>query len=161
VPFRAMLAAVGFSEFPRPGWAIGALTVVLALSLANSLVEMAEDNNTWNNMEALARKVEQVTPDSAAVLADPPVYFAMRRPVPSGMEFPASHNLELPTEQAARLHIVPQSQLERRVRAGDFATVETCKGDEDEMQALQLPKFYVEKATIGDCDVYWGFVGSH
>jgi hypothetical protein len=162
VPFLAMPAALGFCEVAsrlslRPRWAFIALTAVLALGLTNSLVAMAENNNTWDNMEALARKVEQVTPVNAAVLADPPVYFVLRRPVPEGMNFPASHRLELPAAQAARLHIVSQSQLERRVPAGDFATVETCKGDEDEIQTLHLPTHYSQSATIGDCQVYWGF----
>ena len=163
VPFLAMPAAVGFCEVAarlslRPRWALTALTAVLGLSLANSLVAFKENNNTWDNIEALARKVKQVTPANGAVLADPAVYFALHGPVPSGMEFPASHLLELPAAQAARLHIVPQSQMERRVPAGGFATVETCKGDEDEMQTLHLPAHYSQSVTIGDCQVYWGFL---
>ncbi len=162
VPFLAMPASIGVCEVTarlclRPRWTLAALIGLLAISLGNSLVSLAENNNTWDNMEALARKVEQVTPDSAPVLADPPVYFAIHQIPPEGMNFPASHRLELPMAQAARLHIVPQSQLERRVRAGEFATVETCKPDEDEMQVLQLPTLYSQSATFGDCLVYWGF----
>ena len=162
VPFLAMPAAVGFCEVTSrlsmtPRWAVPALAALLLLSLGNSLVEMRSDNNTWTNMASLARKVEQVTPANGVVLADPPVYFAMRRPPPSGMEFPASHKLELPAPMAASLHIVPQSALERRVSAGEFATVETCKGDEEEIQALALPKLYSQSETIAECTVYWGF----
>jgi hypothetical protein len=162
VPFLAMPAALGFCEVAARlslplRWAVTALTALLALSLGNSLYDLKENNNTWDNMESLARKVEQVTPSSGHVLADPPVYFAMRRIPPSGMGFPASHRLELPAAMAARLHIVPQSQLTRRVQAGEFATVETCKDDEDEIQVLHLPALYSQSASIGGCSVYWGF----
>jgi hypothetical protein len=73
------------------------------------------------------------------------------------MEFPASHRLELSAPMAAVLHIVPQSVLIERVHAGEFATVETCKGDEIEIQELALPEHYSQSATIADCQVYWGF----
>ena len=161
VPFLAMPAAVGFGEVASrlwlpPRWAVPGVAVLMLLSLTNSLVEMSEDNNTWTNMDALARKVEQVTPANATVLADPPVYFAMHRLPPSGMEFPASHAVELPAALAATLHVVPQSALVQRVRAGEFATVETCKGDEDALQELDLPKRYSQSATLAGCTVYWG-----
>jgi hypothetical protein len=58
---------------------------------------------------------------------------------------------------AATLHIVPQSVLEKRVHTGEFATVETCKGEEDEILALALPEHYSQSETISDCKVYWGF----
>jgi hypothetical protein len=162
VPFLAMPAAVGFSEVAarlslRLRWAVPALTALLALSLGNSLIELKENNNDWDNMESLAKKVAEVTPADAAVLADPPVYFAMRAIPPAGMGFPASHRLELSPAMAARLHIVPQSQLIRQVRAGDYATVETCKGDEDEIQVLHLPTLYAQSAAMAGCTVYWGF----
>jgi hypothetical protein len=162
IPFLSMLAAVGFDEVAArlslsPALTLPVLTALLALSLTNSLTALVENNNTWDGMEALARKVKQVTPANATILADPPVYFALGLPVPSGMEFPASHRLELPAAEAARLHIVPQSQLERRVRAGEFATVETCKDDEDEIQAMHLPSLYSQSAALAGCTVYWGF----
>lgn len=162
VPLVAIPAAVGFCDITSrlclpPRWALSVLAGLFLLSLVNSLVEMRDDNNTWTNMGLLARKIEQVTPAGGTVLADPPVYFAMHRPPLPGAEFPASQKVELPPEQAATLHIIPQSQMERRVRRGDFATVETCKGDEDEIQALQLPKFYSNSETIAGCTVYWTF----
>jgi hypothetical protein len=162
VPFLAMPAAAGFCEIAgrlsvRVRWLAPGLGVVLLFSLANSMVDIREDNNTWTGMELVARKVEQVTSANAAVLADPAVYFAMHRLPPSGMEFPASHKVELTAAKASALHIVSQSELERRVRAGEFATVETCKGDEDEIRALTLPKLYSQSARIADCSVYWGF----
>jgi hypothetical protein len=160
VPFLAILAAVGFTQFTERlaiplRWAMPALALLLLLGLGRSLVEMREDNNTWTTMEALAKKIDQVTTPNAAVLADPPVYFALHRLPPSGMEFPASHAVQLPAGQLALLRIVPQDELERRVRAGEFATAETCKGDEEEIQALDLPKVYSQSETIGRCTVYW------
>jgi len=136
---------------------VTAVAVILLPSLRNSLLEMRDSNNTWTMMDSLAQKITDVTPAQAPVLADPPVYFALRRQPPSGMEFPASHKLELPAALAATLHIVPQSVLQRRVRAGEFATVETCKGDEDDIRALGLPSLYSHSITIAGCSVYWGF----
>ena len=133
-----------------------ALSVPLLVSLSNSLIEMRDNNNTWTAIDSIAAKVGQVTPANALVMADPPVYFAMRRVPPSGMEFPASHALELPATMAAALHIVTQSELRRRVRAGEFATVETCKGDEEDIEALDLPRLYLQSAEIAGCQVYWG-----
>jgi len=162
IPFLAILAAMGFCEVaPRLSlpsrWAVPVLGVLLLVGLANSLVETHDENNTWTGMDELARKVEQVTPADAMVLADPPVYFALRRLPPSGMEFPATHALELPEPMAAALHIVPQSVLKSRVRAGEFATVETCRGEEDDVRSLNLPQYYARSESIADCEVYWEF----
>ena len=156
VPFLAMPAAVGFREVVKPAWGAIALAALLGLSLTRSLVDLQESNHTWDEMAALARNVEQVTPAGAQVMADPPVYFALHREPPSGLEFPASNTLELPAAMADALHILPRSRLAARVRAGGFATVETCKGDEDEIEALELPKLYAHSASVGDCQVYWG-----
>ena len=161
-PFLAIPAAVGFREAAARlslpiRWALPALAGVLIVALSSSLIEMRDSNNTWTSMDLLATKIRQVTPVGGLVLADPPVYFALRQAPPSGMEFPASHMLELTRDQAALLHIVPQSVLAGRVRAGEFATVETCKGDEEDIAALELPRLYAHSATFSGCDVYWGF----
>ena len=70
------------------------------------------------------------------------------------MEFDYSHELKLPANQAAALHIVPQTELKRRVAAGMFSTAVTC--DEDEDNDLELPKLYSHKAEVQDCMVFWG-----
>ena len=162
VPFVAILAAPGFCDLTsrisvRPRLSVAALACVLLSNLGKSLIEMHDGNETWADMQSVASKIRQVTPDRASILADPPVYFALRLLPPSGMEFPASHALEMPAPQAAVLHIVPQSVLEKRVRAGEFATVQTCRGDEDEVKALGLPRLYSRSFTIADCQVYWNF----
>ena len=162
VPLLAIPAASGFRCVAdrihlRPSFAVAGLIAVLGLALSNSLISFAGDNTDWDNIAALARKVKDVTPDHAPVLADPPVYFAMHAIPPEGSNFPASHRMEVSLDQAARLHIVPQSLLERQVKDGMFATVETCRGDEDEMEALELPKHYAHSVTMKDCQVYWGF----
>jgi hypothetical protein len=161
VPFLGMLAGVGCWEVVSrlslsTRWALIALSIPLLLSLSNSLIEMRENNNTWTAMESIAAKVEQVTPANARVMADPPVYFAMRQAPPPGMEFPASHALELPTTMAAALRITTQSELRRRVRSGEFATVETCKSDEEDIEALNLAQLYAQSAEIAGCRIYWG-----
>jgi hypothetical protein len=161
VPFLAMPAAIGLWEAASrlslpPRGSLAALSILLLVSLSNSLIEMRDNNNTWTAMDEIAAKVQQVTPANARVMADPPVYFAMHRMPPPGMEFPASHALELPANKAAALHILTQSELRTKVRSGEFATVETCKGDEEDIEALELPKLYSHSAEISGCQIYWG-----
>lgn len=157
VPFLAILAGEGFMAL-GPRWPVVVLGAVLVVALGFSLIEMRDNNNSWTAMAALARKIQEVTPAKGVVLADPPVYFALKQQPPSGMEFPASHDIEtLGPGRAAALHIVPQSVLMRRVNAGEFATVETCRGDEDEIIALNLPQRYSRKTEIAGCNVYWAF----
>jgi hypothetical protein len=161
VPFLAIPAALGFRDVIdrltiKPALALSGIVLVLLLSLTNSLVSIAADNQTWTSITAIARRVEEVTPPGGNVMADPPVYFAMHRLPPTGMEFPATFALDLPGDVSDKLHIIPHSALVRRVRAGEFATVETCKGDEDEILSLDLPSLYSHSATVSGCAIYWG-----
>jgi hypothetical protein len=157
VPFLAMLAGEGFVAL-GPRWPVVVLCAVSVVTLGFSLIEMRDNNNSWTAMAAIAQKIRAVTPAKGVVLADPPVYFALKQQPPSGMEFPASHDITtFDSARTAELHIVPQPVLIRRVAAGEFATVETCRGDEDEIIALDLPKHYSQKTQIAGCDVYWNF----
>jgi len=158
VPFLAILAAVGLCAtgsrvYDRPLVLLLAVGSVMSLDLGKSLYE---DHNTynWHNMERVAAKVEQVTPRGATLWADELIYFLTRRRPPAGMEFSYSHKLELPDAEAASLHILPGSELNRRVAAGAFSTVGICENT-DVIEALDLPRLYAQKAEIADCTVFW------
>jgi len=163
VPFLSMLAAIGFYSVlsrlglrEKPLRAVSVLGVLLALSLAKSLDD-ERDEITWPDFEKIAQNVDEVAPASTTLWADPHVYFLLSRVPPSGMEFPASHKVEIAAAQAAPLHILPQSELERQVKAGRFGAIETCDDDTETIKALGLPSLYQDQAEVSDCAIYWNW----
>jgi 4-amino-4-deoxy-L-arabinose transferase-like glycosyltransferase len=165
VPFVGILAAVGLYEVSsrlatqsRPFWPVFALTALLCLGLAQTLYDR-NDDYTWQYLEEIASKVDQVTPPRALLLADEHIYFLTRRVPPSGAEFQDSQKLNLPPAVAASLHIVPRMELAKRVQAGMFSTVETCYDeDDDRFKVLGLPQVYAKKAVVHDCRIFWAVI---
>ena len=110
-----------------------------------------------SDLEKIAAKVDQVTPPNGVILSDEQFYFITRRPPPSGMELADSHKLEFPPERANPLHLVPESEVIKQVKAGRFNTVVNCDKnvkltDED------LAKLYANHQDSDDtCNVYWNF----
>jgi hypothetical protein len=144
VPFLAIVAS-------PPRETVIPLTALLAITCTMSLLEARRVNNSWTNMEAIARKIAEVTPGNASILADPPVYFALHRQPPSGMEFPASHDIEFLPNRAAALHIVSWQALAERLRSGEFATAETCKPEQDKIDR----NIFAHETRIAGCEIYW------
>jgi hypothetical protein len=97
------------------------------------------------------------------LLADEHVYFLTRRPPPSGMEVADSHKLEFPPATAALFHLLPQSELDRRIKAGTYDTVETCEEDDEDVQAVGLPRLYSQQMKIegSACAVFWDKIPAH
>lgn len=163
VPFLTIPAAVGIyavgARLYRPDrarWPVGFVIVLMALGWGRAFYDDA-DSLTWSDMQQLAQKVDEVTPPNATVWADEQIYFLTHRPVPEGMEFSASHKLDLPMSQAAPLHILPGAELKRRVQAGAYSTVETCD-DEDTIKYYALDELYRQSAEIAStCKVFWEF----
>jgi hypothetical protein len=127
------------------------LAVVMIAGLAKTIAE--EYAYTWSTLEPIARQVDQVTPPGAPILADEQIYFLTHRTPPTGMELNDSHKLDFPKDQAERLHVVSEAEVERRIEAGAYATVESCAEYEgfDESAAL----VYRKKADVAGCKVYW------
>jgi hypothetical protein len=162
VPFLGVLASVGLYSVAsrmyhpdRPFLPILVYGVLLSLGLAKSLYD-ERDDFTWADVEEIARKVDQVTPPNAPLYADESVYFVTRRRPPSGMELRDSHKLELPAPLAEEMHIVNGSELDRRIKAGVFSTVETCTFPEEKIKAQGLSKLYSNHAEFDECSVFWG-----
>ncbi|MEO8026630.1 MAG: hypothetical protein ABI823_09150 [Bryobacteraceae bacterium] len=162
VPFLAILAAFGLysiaSRLSRPSsqWRLaGVVVAVLTLSLARRLYDERTDT-AWPDYEAIAKKVEEVTPPGAKLLAEEQIYFLTRRVPPSGMEHHDAHKLETPIPglSFAQLHILPQSQLDAMTRGGIFDTVEVCK-DDGRIDELGLANLYRQRADISDCSIFW------
>ncbi|MBV9611032.1 MAG: hypothetical protein JO091_01105 [Acidobacteriaceae bacterium] len=163
-PFATVLAVIGLYAVgsrlvspERPLVPAAVVMLLLALSLARALFD-DRDAVTWHDYSDIARKVDQVTPAHGRLYADELVYFLTRRPPPSGMEFSYSHKLELPPAQEALYHIVSERELNEQVKAGKFATVQSC--NDDRIEDMHLEKLFPNKADIVDCSVFWGKVKS-
>jgi hypothetical protein len=162
VPFVGILASVGLyavgsrlSSPDRPWIPFCVLAFLSCFALGRDMYD-DRDSDTWKQYEAVALKVDQVTPKHGMLLADEFVYFMTRRTPPSGLEYDDSHKLNLSAKDSAALHIFNRKELVRRVKAGVYDTVETCDDDDDqELDDLGLPDVYAQKAVIQDCKIYW------
>ncbi|HEX3684246.1 MAG TPA: hypothetical protein VHU83_17055 [Bryobacteraceae bacterium] len=162
VPFLAVLATVGLYDISarlfgpdRLRWPAAVLMSIVTLALGRALFD-DRDSVTWNDYQKIANKVAAVTPASARLYADELVYFLLQRIPPSGMEFSYAHKLELPAAQEKLYHIVSERELGQQVKAGEFATVQSC--NDDTIEKLKLDQIFPHKADILDCTVYWGKV---
>ena len=162
VPFLAIPGAAGlywiasrFDAEERPFRPVLAVVVLLALGLGKALYT-GRDDLTWNGVDHVVQLVEQVTPKNAPLLADEQVYFLTRRIPPEGMELDDSHKLQLPEPLARRLHVVSEAELDRRLRSGEFATVEV-QGDEDWIKKHELARLYRQQKNFEEegWSVFW------
>jgi hypothetical protein len=160
VPFVSVIAAVGlyavalrFDGGRYPLTFALALTVLIGTGLWRHLSD-EWDSYTWKDFEAVAKKVDEVTPPTGAVWADEPIYFLTRRTPPWGMEFAYSHKISLPTDLARSLHILSNAEVEQQVLDRKFDTVVNCE-DEDDVKQLQLPEVYRQRAAVEECQVFW------
>ncbi len=159
VPFLAILAASGLYEIAarlyrsdRAYWPVIALATLLVVSFGRALRDDSDDMN-WPTMETIARKVVEVTPPNGSVWAGEQFFFLTHRPPPDGMEFQAAQKMDMPMSEAAPLHILPLKELERRVKARAFDTIEIC--DDDRIKELGLPDLYAKSADFDTCTVFW------
>jgi 4-amino-4-deoxy-L-arabinose transferase-like glycosyltransferase len=160
VPFVAIVAAVGlyafvlrFAPARRPGWFVLVLTILIGIGLARHLHD-EWDSYHWSDMEAVAKKVDQVTPAGGSLWADEHIYFITHRVPPSGMEFAYSHKIALAPELARSLHMLSAAEVEAQVAAQKFDTVASCE-DDDEIARLGLAHAYRRQEKIGECWVFW------
>jgi hypothetical protein len=154
VPFASILAVVGLSGLAsRRSIAIAA--TLFALSGARRLFE-DRDTTTWKTYETVVRKVAEVTPPGGTLYAEELVYFRLGRTPPTGLEFSYTRNLQLPPEQEKLLHVVSQVEFKKQIRAGRFATVQSCK--DDLIDYYELSSVFPNQAEVEDCSVFWGKV---
>jgi len=161
VPFLAVLACVGFycvgsrlvgSE--RSLWLVFALISLFAFGLAKSLHERHSDLYAWRDYEAMARKVNQVTPPNGTLFADEPIYFLTKRMPPSGLELYYTHLIKLPAPLSASLHLLPEEEMYQQVKSGMYDTAFSC--EDDVIEKLGLPRLYANREEIDGCNVFWG-----
>jgi hypothetical protein len=161
LPFLVTLACAGLYAvgsrmvtLERPFWPAAFVCLLTAIGLTKALYQTRHDYH-WSDAEDIARKMNQVTPPGGKMYTDEFIYFLTRRPPPSGMEHADSHKLNLAPATMAELHVVSKQQLEKRLKAGEFDTVETWE-EEDKIKELGLPAIYQNKAVLHDATIFWG-----
>lgn len=160
VPFLAILASAGLYSIgsklyrpDRPMLPTVVLAALFSLGLAKALYDGRNDRK-WQEYETIARRLDQLAPSHSPLLADEQFYFLTRRTPPSGMEYADTHKLELPAAQENALHIVPGSEVKRRIEAGVYDTIQSCE-EEDYMKKLGLPGVYKHREDLEDCTIFW------
>lgn len=171
VPFFAILAAMGLfgvvSQCARaegdlrgiPWWPVAAVGVLMCGGLARHIYD-GRDDYSYPRMEQVARRVNEVTAPGAPVYLDENTYFLSGRIPPPGNEYESSHKLSLPAAFAESVHIVSQAEYDRRIAAGEFATLETCE-EEDWYKERGLESIYRQKAMVSECYVFWDRLAHH
>jgi hypothetical protein len=159
VPFLAILGAAGLYglarrllERERPARAVWPVALFLILGLGKSLFDRG-DIDGWSSYERLARKIDEVTPRTALLFANEPMYFLARRTPPPGLELSYSHRVDLGPAQNRLMHILPEAEVKRQVQSGRFATAYSC--DEDEIKDLGLEGLYQQRVNLEECSIFW------
>jgi len=159
-PFLGILACAGLYVVgsrlgapDRPFWPVLVVILLSCLFVAKVLYDTREDF-AWSDAELVAAKVRAVTPPQAVLYADEHTYFLTRHAPPSGMELADSHKLDFPPPVAAELHLISQSELDRRLKAGVFDTVE-IPADDERIQKFALGRLYSGSAEVGEAKVFW------
>ncbi|MGA3078943.1 MAG: hypothetical protein ABSG56_35325 [Bryobacteraceae bacterium] len=161
VPFLAILACAGLYDVgsrlgspDRPWWPVLIVCLLTGACLTKVLIEDADDFS-WREVEHIATKVKEVTPPQAVLLADEPTYCVTRHVPPTGLELADSHKLDFPPAMARDLHVIPQKELDRQIKAGAFDTIE-ISDDDTRVDTLGLRKLYAHSAKVDDYDIFWG-----
>ncbi len=159
IPFLTVLGTIGFyvlssrlMDHDRPRIPVILAVGIAAVCLGNSIYD-DRDTYTWRQLERVAAKVKLVTPKGAALLAPEQLYLLAQWPVPPGMEHDDAHKLQLGPAESARLHIVPSAEVDRQIKAGDYATMVSC--DDDRTSDVAGWNVYAQKADYGECTVFW------
>ncbi len=126
---------------------------LLVLSIGKEIFDDRE-STTWATYDQITAKIARVTPPGAEFYADEQVYFLLGKTPLPGMEFSYSHKLELSPAEEKLYHIISEKEINAQVKAGKFATVESCK--EDRIDDMELSKLFPEQQDIGDCTIFWG-----
>jgi hypothetical protein len=161
-PFLAILAATGLCAIAarldrpdRPWRAVAVVAAILSVGLANTIYEGNGDFD-WHDDEAVAAIVKKYNPPHGEVLGDEQIYFLLQIPPPPGMELSDSHKLKFNDPALARLlHVVPEADLDRRILAGEFSTIQSCDDDEPFMK-MDPARLYARTEKTDACKVFSG-----
>jgi hypothetical protein len=154
VPFAAMLAAVALQRFyehyPRQ-WPAATLGCLMLVMLTRTLAQQT-DKMSWGDLAKVSQAVRAVLKPSDTLYADEHIYLLTGRMPPSGLEWNGNHKIDMPLAQARPLHVLPQAELDKEVKRGDFSVFESC--EEDDVKRLGVEDLYAKKQQIGSCFVF-------
>jgi hypothetical protein len=88
-----------------------------------------------------------------------PLYFLLHIDPPEGMQFAYARDLALPPAESAKLHIVPDKVMDKRVAAGMFDVAAVCM-DQDVVERLKLKSLYKKTTQVEYCDIFWDWGGA-
>ena len=169
LPFLGVLAGVGLYAVasriwaPRRGHAVflalAFLYVMTPLKMIVPLKALYRDPSslewTWRYYEALAKKVQELTPKDSRVYATRQHFFvASRRPFLPGRE--SYHVGKLPAHRAESLGYGSEDRLRQHVLAGHFATI-VIWPDEDKrlFEELMSTDLYARREGWGEAQIFW------
>jgi hypothetical protein len=160
IPFLTVWGSLGFyavaarlENLDRPQRPVLVLLCITVLCLGNSVYN-ERDSYTWHQLERVANKAKEVTPKFSPLLAPEQIYFLARWPVPFGMENTHASALQFSSAQNATLHILPQAELDQRIKSGAFPTGVVC-ADDAKVSELEEWKVYSRRADFDECTVFW------
>ncbi len=171
-PFVSILDALGLYAIgsrlrapQRAIWPAFCCLGVLAAALAKPVYDARRGQGyRWSDWERVAEQVNRVTPQSGLLWAPDIIYFAAHRLPPGGLENSNSLALRLPPALSARLHVIPEPEVDQWVASGRFDTVCTCVGmrvsaNPDGPLGHGLPGPYKNRLQVQDCYIFWGRTG--
>jgi hypothetical protein len=155
MPFAAVLASAALEELYRrypKQWPLE-IVAALIISLAARAVWLERADMSWATLVPVAQAVTIVTPSTYPLMADEAIYLMTGRVPPPGLEWGSGHKIEMPLDKARPLHVLPQSELDKEIKARQFRVLETC--DDGEADRLGLDDIYAQKKEMGECTVFW------
>ena len=160
-PFLGILACAGLYAIAsrlaapdRPFWPVTLVCLLVILGIGKAIFE-SRDDMSWPDEDKIAAKVNEVTPPNAVLLADELTYFVTRHPPYPGHELADSHKITLPPALANQMHVISKAEMERRIKAGTFDTVET-ESDDKRIAELGLKQLYKHSTQVGETWIFWG-----
>jgi 4-amino-4-deoxy-L-arabinose transferase-like glycosyltransferase len=159
VPYIAIVASLGLyaaaSRLAGPQQAWLSCGIIIALTYCMFFREVFDDKDSdhFSGYYDVAKAVTEVTPLGANLYADEVVYFILQREPPTGMEFSYSQKLELPPDQERLFRLVSNKELKEQLKAGKFATFETCR--QGIMDDLEPAQYFKQHSEPNDCDLFW------
>lgn len=108
----------------------------------------------WNDNDAIAAAINRLTPSDAPVHAPEEIQFAARRVPHPGLENSFAAELDVSPGLITALNIVPQSQIDERIREGWYAALWMDDGD-SQIQSSALGRVY-DKYTLMRLDDGYG-----
>lgn len=168
-PFLCILSYHGVTALARVRWtlrksAFGLCLCAVVMTATAIRPKYQVDDGVWglpaewNDNDAIAAAINRLTPADAAVHAPEEVQFAARRVPQPGLENSFAAELNVAPGLIASLNVVPQAQIDERIRQGWFAAV-WIDANDPSLDSLAPNRVYDRRMTLvtiyGDSYLFW------